>query len=635
VIQFCGFPKNKICEINTSGTPAKLLACISFEEFMTPFSFSGLRSRLTLVILFSVIPAWGLMLYNAVDAERTVLRDVQDIAHRLANLAAREEEQWVEGSRQILITLAEYLRLHYDDPAACNAFFRGVLEQYKRYANLGAVRANGEVFVSAVPSTGGVTAVDREWFQHAIETREHTVSGYHVGRITEEPVLVSAYAVPGSTGQVLAVVFAAIKLKWLNAFQFDIRGQMPQGSILILIDRKGTVLSCVPESEKLLGSPLPHTNLVRKILDKGTGVMKVANANAVPWLYAFAPVQSRLKARVVYSLLGIPEKVAFGSARRALVHNLCWLGVVVLFAFVAVWFVSDRLVFRPIVALVKTTEQLARGNLGSRTGIADGRGELSELARAFDNMATRLEQHEAENRYAEEELRRSREQLRDLRLYLETAREDERTRIAMEIHDELGQNLTALKMDLASLRGRLGKNPNSAIEKIESMSKLIDMTIRDVQRISTELRPGVLDDLGLTAAVEWQCDDFQKRTGIRCEVALSDDSFVLDSDRSTAFFRILQETLTNIMRHANATKVQVSLERGKAETVLEIKDDGKGITEKEISDPKALGLIGIRERVLFFRGEFAISGTPGQGTRVRVSIPDDRGTVANDQDNHS
>ena len=229
-----------------------------------------------------------------------------------------------------------------------------------------------------------------------------------------------------------------------------------------------------------------------------------------------------------------------------------------------------------------------------------------------------------ERKRAEEELRNSREQLRNLSTHLQFVREEERTRIAREIHDELGQAMTALKMDLFWLKKHLRRDQKSLLEKIELMSTLIDRTIHTVQRISSELRPGLLDDLGLTAAIEWQAEEFQNRTGIQCEVDFDPEEVVLDQERSTVIFRIFQETLTNIFRHAEATRVNISLREEAGELVFMIKDNGKGITEEQISDPRAFGLIGIQERVRFLGGEVKISGIPEKGTRVTVGVPLDK-----------
>ncbi|MCK4352834.1 PAS domain S-box protein [candidate division WOR-3 bacterium] len=222
---------------------------------------------------------------------------------------------------------------------------------------------------------------------------------------------------------------------------------------------------------------------------------------------------------------------------------------------------------------------------------------------------------------AEEELKSSSEQLRNLYAHLESVREEERTHIAREIHDELGQALTALKMDLSWLNHKLPKDQKSLLEKTKSILKLIDNIIRTVQRISTELRPGILDDLGLAAAIEWQVEEFQKRSGIKCKVNLVPEDVILAQDCSTTIFRIFQETLTNVARHANATRVKVSLKEKVGKLELKVKDNGKGITEKQISDSKSLGLIGIRERVHFWGGEVKISGIQDKGTTITVSIP--------------
>jgi len=226
---------------------------------------------------------------------------------------------------------------------------------------------------------------------------------------------------------------------------------------------------------------------------------------------------------------------------------------------------------------------------------------------------------------AEEALRSSREHLRNLADHLQSVRETERTSIAHEIHDELAQALTALKMDISWLSKKLPEDQKTLLEKTKAMTKLTDMTIKTVKKISTELRPGLLDDLGLVAAIEWQTEDFQKRTGIICKLTVDPEDIVVEDKRSTALFRIFQETLTNIARHAKATRVTISLKEKDDKVALRVKDNGKGITKEQISDSKSFGLMGIRERVHPWGGKVKITGKPGEGTTVVVSIPIETG----------
>jgi len=221
---------------------------------------------------------------------------------------------------------------------------------------------------------------------------------------------------------------------------------------------------------------------------------------------------------------------------------------------------------------------------------------------------------------AEEALKQSREELRELASHLEVVREKERGRIAREIHDELGQALTALKMDLHWLAGKLPRE-EPLLAKTRTMSNLIDVTVQSVQRISSELRPGLLDNLGLSAAVEWQAREFQERTGILLGIEIDPEEIVLDRDRSTAIFRIFQETLTNVTRHAKASKVEVLLKEKPDAIELKVRDNGRGVTEDQMSDPRSFGLMGMRERVHGLRGNLAITGTPNKGTTVLVNIP--------------
>jgi signal transduction histidine kinase len=226
-----------------------------------------------------------------------------------------------------------------------------------------------------------------------------------------------------------------------------------------------------------------------------------------------------------------------------------------------------------------------------------------------------------EAKQVEDQLRASQEQLRELSQFLESVREEERTRMAREIHDELGQTLTALKIDLSWLSRKFSREQGLLLAKTESMYELVGRAIQTVKRIATELRPGVLDDLGLADAIQWQTQEFGKLTDIKSKFSASPDGMVLDRDRSTAVFRICQEALTNVARHADATRVSVSLKQGPGRVSLRISDNGRGIEESQILDPRAFGLLGMRERARFWGGEVKISGAPGKGTVVAVSIP--------------
>jgi PAS domain S-box-containing protein len=230
-----------------------------------------------------------------------------------------------------------------------------------------------------------------------------------------------------------------------------------------------------------------------------------------------------------------------------------------------------------------------------------------------------------ERKLAEAQLKESRGELRNLLAYLQSVREHERTAFAREIHDELGQSLTALKMDLHWLGNKYKENP-PMVSKTQSMLKLIDRTIQTVKKICIELRPGVLDDLGLTAAIEWQAQEFQNWSGITCDLFFNPEEIILDTNRSTAIFRIFQETLTNVARHAEASRISITLEQKNTHLIMEVRDNGKGIREEEMFNSKSFGLIGMRERALYLGGEFQISscGDGGGGSTVIVSIPLER-----------
>lgn len=226
-----------------------------------------------------------------------------------------------------------------------------------------------------------------------------------------------------------------------------------------------------------------------------------------------------------------------------------------------------------------------------------------------------------DHRRNELSLERSRETLRKLAAHLQTVREEQRAEIAREIHDEMGQGLTAMKIDLVRLRSRLEGSESKVTDLLGSLLGSLDATMTAVQRIMAELRPSVLDDLGLAAAIEWLARQFTERTGIACDLDLPDAGPDLSQDARTALFRILQESLNNVARHAGATTVMVTLRHGDDSTRLLVEDDGKGISQQEVESPRSFGLLGMRERAAVFGGTLSIRSEAGIGTRVCVTIP--------------
>jgi PAS domain S-box-containing protein len=279
------------------------------------------------------------------------------------------------------------------------------------------------------------------------------------------------------------------------------------------------------------------------------------------------------------------------------------------------------------------------------TALRDGRGELCGFAKVTRDVAERRKREEAlweaneklelrlKQRAAEllrvngklraevKERERAQEKYRALAMRQEQVREDERTHVAREMHDELGQICTALKMDLAWIAQRLPEEQGRLRERTESALTLVTHLIQSVRRISAELRPSTLDSLGLVSAMEWQAQEFQLRTGIPCRIVLPEQEVALDPERATAIFRIFQETLTNIARHAKATSVQATVVLSQENVLLVVHDNGKGFDASSALSRGSPGLLGMQERAYLIGGQFKISSAPESGTTVSVQIP--------------
>jgi signal transduction histidine kinase len=274
------------------------------------------------------------------------------------------------------------------------------------------------------------------------------------------------------------------------------------------------------------------------------------------------------------------------------------------------------------------------GKLGSLTALrADGRefpieASISQTEVGGDKLFTVILRDITRRQETEEALSRSEAQLRALAARLQRAREEEAIRIARELHDQLGRCLTTIKMDITLIEQTVSaqlttQSIRSIQEKIPLMLEAIDETVQIVRKISTELRPGILDDLGLAAAIEWQAKDFQKRSGVLCILDITEEDLDAGREQATAVFRIFQEIVTNIARHSKAERAWIHLHAQEGMVVLEVEDNGVGISPEALSQCGGLGLLGMRERAAMFGGEVEIGAIPGKGTTVIVRMPID------------
>jgi signal transduction histidine kinase len=368
-------------------------------------------------------------------------------------------------------------------------------------------------------------------------------------------------------------------------------------------------------------------------------------------------------------LVGYANERIFGGVERTLRASLIGLSIISLVALAAAWLGAESMIVNRISRIVAVADRMREGDLAVRTGMTDDTSEFGQLAVTLDSLAAALQERRSDNERllgqmrllnseleervvertrqlvkSNERLLASQAELRRLSHQLMRATEQERTRISREIHDQLGQMLTAIKIELRSARRRLADKEGSAlaaealapdalavaVTKLDDTSRMLDEMVVLVRRIAADLRPGLLDDFGLAAAVDWQLQEFRKVSGVEYTLDADLDESRLTPNQATAAFRILQESLTNVARHAHATAVDVQLSMDDHGLMLQVQDNGRGLPTDGSSRPRSLGLLGMRERAVELGGAVEISSASGQGTAVNLWLPLDAGATDSD-----
>jgi signal transduction histidine kinase len=568
---------------------------------------STTRRRIVVYLVITVLPLSALALYLAVDEraedeararieEKAIVHEVRTDLDRLFHL-----------SRSLVAGIGD----QESDARICGTL-DAMHRSFPEFFNLGLYdvrepQQTGELICSAVMPAADKFPLTPEETQLLTLLRKRgdiVVAPIRPNIFDRKPVIPVAGLVTTFPNGVRRLVAATVSLEWLNE-QVN-RLAIPEKAVLLVLDRQGIIAARNPvSSEWALGKPAPdfeRTLPARRDFDD-----EIVGEYGIVRYYALAHVVS---ADGMVVVLKMQSAQIFRRSRQRLIVHLAGLFGIAGLVFIVAWKNSETYIARPLEKLCRAADRLASGNLTGRSGL-HYRGEIGRVAHSFDEMAASLEREEIRNN-------QMLGSLRALRARLESVSEEERTRIAREIHDELGQQLTAMHFELSRLSHSLGDSPQA--DQAVDLMAMTDKAIRQVRKIATELRPVALDYGGLVEAVDWLARDFQRRTGVTCIVD-APARMEASGDVAICLFRICQESLTNVTRHAQATEVRISLAMNDGWYTLTVRDNGRGFEPAMSAQDGSLGILGMGERARITGGSLKIASAPGTGTTVVARIP--------------
>ena len=570
-----------------------------------------------MLVCLATLPAILFAFYIADNERATALERMEGDSRHIVSLISREHFYQIAGAKQLLHWLAERLTTPTNGSGLLldSSFLPALLAGYPQLANIAVLTPEGDVIGSAHPLSGPVNMHDYDAIRRALQSRDIEAGVYVMGPIVKRPILHLTYAVRSAMGAVQYVVFVAIDLEWLG--RLTGRGELHTEHILLIADRDGRVLasSARPSSAAVaVGKRIPELDESAR----GQESMITARIDGRVQPFAVAPMEG-LSGVLVAS--GLPYEPIYQKANRVFYRTIGWLSLLTLLTVLSVMLFEEVALIRYLRGLSLAMYRFGKGDFSARAPTSLGKGELQDMGRTFNNMAAVLA-------VRHRELEEAHHQLDILARHLQVARESEAQRIARDLHDEAGQVLTSLKMDIADLQKKCQQCRQSAatgdtIETdTEAMKGKVDHMIAFIRRLSSALRPPVLDKMGLPAAMELLAADVERNSELAIELEINEMSRPLHWLVSTTLYRIAQEALTNILRHAEASLAHVDLRGGKEDVTLVIRDNGKGLAGRA---DHGLGIIGMRERTNLVGGSFSIESAVDGGTLIAVTIPYESG----------
>jgi signal transduction histidine kinase len=605
-----------------------------------PF-FASLRVRLLLLVALALLPALLVIIYTAVDQRRHGIKSAEEDALRVVRMAADLQDQFLEGTSQLLTVLARMRAVLSNDPVACTQMFTNVMAQHPVYANIGAIRPDGRLFASAIEAEENLYLGDRSYFQLATNKGQFVIGDYQLGRVTKKATLNVATPALDQSGQLSAVVYAALDLSWL--YHLITNAALPPGSSLTVLDRNRITLVRYPD-EGLIGQPVstsgPGTN--RPVVT-GERIRIMRSRDGMWKLYAMTGLGHKEKAPLSISV-GIPLATAYGPANRMLARNLVFLALAAGLATTAAWFGGDLFILRRVRSLLQATRRVAAGDLSVRTGEQADAGELYELSRSFDDMAAKLQQRSGERDKAEMELRKLNEELED-RVASRTAElqrsNEELEQFAYVVSHDLQEPLRMVTQYLQLLERRypdkLDQNARDFIgfakDGADRMQALIKGLL-EYSRVGT--RPKVFGPVEAEKAFHDAVTNLTVMVQEN-EAKITHDALPKVQGDSVQLTQLFQNLISNAIKFRNATApaVHITAQRENGQWQFAIRDNGIGIAKKDFDrifvvfqrlhtrnkyPGTGIGLAACKKIVDRHGGKIWVESEPGKGSTFYFTL---------------
>jgi signal transduction histidine kinase len=608
-------------------------------------SVASLRGRLLLLVLLSALLPLGLALFGYVEQRNRATVQAESEALRLARLVAADQRRVIDQARLVLTMLAALPEVRGRDSAACNALMVRLRDELGSFQSLGVIDRNGTIVCSSLPTALSLAVADRTYVGRAASLRGFAVGDYQIGRASQTANVNFGYPLFDDDGSLIAVVYASLNLDWLNRYAAE--AQLPPEGTLTVVDAGGTILARQPEPERWVGRSATDAPLMAGLLARDAeGMAEGADVDGVQRLFAFVPLRTAPEATHASLIVGIPAAVAYAAADRDLWRSLAALTATGLVVLALARLGANRLIVRPVQALVIATRRLSRGDLGARTGLRPGADEIGQLGRAFDEMAGALQAADA-RRAEDERLRREKDELEQQHRAVQEANRLKSELISIVSH-EMRTPLTSIQGYVhLLLEGASGPLPDeqrkfltivydNSVRLLSLINDLLDLARIEAGRL--DLHQGAVD---LAAAIQAVADDLRPLLRAKSQTIaldLPDDLPAVWADHDRAI-QILTNLISNAHKYTpDGGHIAVSARADGDHVAVGVRDDGIGLSDAEQAQlftrffrasnatvrrtsGTGLGLAITHSLVELHGGQLRVVSAPGQGSTFSFTLP--------------